>query len=625
MADLSSQDLIAAPAPASGDVKPFSFLRRRLLDVPSLPRPTRVLLAVVLAQFALAGLLLAVPDSVTPQVVTGSSGGALTQVSLVAYLFTEASFAFGWTLLLSAAVRFPPLARLLIAGLALGLLGEAPLTRLAAEVGRQPGPVASELPLRVVQVAALVLLGVWVLAGGFGARPRKITASFTASWRGRLARAVVPLLLIGYFVAELLMASAYAGTPHPGAPPTSAIGIQMQLLPAILAVVVYWGSTDFIEWGQTVGEGLGNSLRRLRVPTLLYVVVALMAALFLADLVRLFPLRQLLPAAGTSLVLFAVVAWLGRLAHIDRTWPRQIPIVALLLGVVFLFLFFQVATTIANPYASASSYRLYTSITVGASLVVLLSGIGLMLRGRHVASAGLRATGLYLALIAALLIALSTPQLAFVFGLPVIPALQPTVPAFKLLVLSGTLLVLLGLALRRQLTPALLQPFTAVLALILGLQVIAWFLLLLQPALSAFSARSVVIAALFFLVAIGWDLLTSGEQVTNGDSPAFPRDARVRLYLGYAVISMATLLYLKAQRSVGTGHAVPLGSQNDLLELYGSIGLGVPLIAYSFLQSLGRWRLAAAARARSAPQDPSALVGTRPSVSGTNTTVDGES
>jgi hypothetical protein len=177
-----------------------------------------------------------------------------------------------------------------------------------------------------------------------------------------------------------------------------------------------------------------------------------------------------------------------------------------------------------------------------------------------------------------------------VFGLPVVPAMQPTVPSIKLIVLTATLVALAILALSGRLTGALAEPFAVVLGLIVGLQVIAWFLLLLQPALSAVSSASEIVAALLFLVAILWDLLVSGDQVTNQTSDTFPREARVLLYLGYVLISSATIVYLKSVRFAGSGQIVPLGSQNDMLEGVGAIGLGLPLIAYTFVQGLARWR-----------------------------------
>src|SRR5262249_8928895 len=172
-------------------------------------------------------------------------------------------------------------------------------------------------------------------------------------------------------------------------------------------------------------------------------------------------------------------------------------------------------------------------------------------------------------------------QLANVLGLPVKPETQPNPAAFKVLVAVGTLATLLWLAARRKLTPDLEAPFTAALALLAGLQVIGWYFPLLLPNLHALSAAAAAISSGFFLVALLWDLLTSGEQVTNRESRAFPREARVLFYLGYTVFAASTFLYLISQRLISTGGSVPVSSNNFPLEVIGAEGWGIPLLAFT--------------------------------------------
>jgi hypothetical protein len=290
----------------------------------------------------------------------------------------------------------------------------------------------------------------------------------------------------------------------------------------------------------------------LYAPAIFFGIVGLVALGFLADLIRQFSVATLLPAAGASLVLLGVVALLAIFARVDDTWPAQVPMAALLVGVAFLYVFFQFATSlvaVVSPGLSAAQINpLYTAISVSAALALLCAALWLIVRGRMRKRANLRAAGFFLATMALLFVGLSTPQLANLFGLPVLPTLQPTVPAIKLIVLTATVASLAMLALRGRLTGALAEPFAVVLGLIVGLEVIAWFLLVVQPALSAVSSASEIVTALFFLVAILWDLLMSGNQVTNRASAAFPREARVLLYLGYVLVSSATLVYLKSVR-----------------------------------------------------------------------------
>src|SRR5262249_17445794 len=79
------------------------------------------------------------------------------------------------------------------------------------------------------------------------------------------------------------------------------------------------------------------------------------------------------------------------------------------------------------------------------------------------------------------------------------------------------------------------------------------------------------------------------------------RGVRVALYLGYTLLSSATLVYLKSVRFTDTGQIVPLGSESTMLEQFGAVGLGLPLIAYTFIQGLGRRRPIGAADGASQP------------------------
>ena len=323
-------------------------------------------------------------------------------------------------------------------------------------------------------------------------------------------------------------------------------------------------------------------------------VVGGVALVFLADLLRLFSLDYLLPAAGVTLVLLVAVALVARFARPDATWPAQVPMAALVVGVVLLYALFQIATAVVEAFngrlPSEQLNPLYTVIFVAAALTLVGAALWLIARGRARDRADLRAAGFFLATMGVLFVGLNTPQLANVFGLPVIPTMQLKVPAIKLVVLTATLLTLATLALRGRLTRALAEPFAIVLGLIIGLQVIYWFIYLVQPALSSVLSESVIVAALLFLVAIVWDFLLAGEQVTNRTSAVFQRETRVLLYLGYMLVSTATLVYLKSVRFVGAEQVVPLGSQSNALEGFGAIGLGLPLIAYTFVQGLAHWR-----------------------------------
>jgi len=566
-------------------------LRARLISFATMSRPLRWLAFSVIALLVICGALFAATDLQVPPLATGSVQGKLTQVSSAIYAVTLLSLSLGWTLALTAALLMPLAARLLLLTPVIVLLVSGPVMRLADGSGQATPPSVAELWLRAAQ---LVILGALAVYGAIGARPRA-RGGMGGVHAGRFVHNLWPVaaLMAGYTIAELATVIGYTSLAESGRS-AAAIAAQANYLPTILVVVVYWGSTDFIEWGQSAAAGVALLAQRLRTPTVVFGVVGLTTVIFLADLIRLFSVAALLPAAGTSLVLLCAVALVARFARADDTWPAQVPMGALALGVAFLYAFFQIATAVVALFArrlpAAELNPLYTAISVAAALALLGAALWLIVHGRARNRANLRAAGFFLATMGLLFIALSTPQLANLFGLPVIPAIQPSVPAIKLIVLTVTLATLATLALRGRLTRALAEPFAVVLGLIMGLQVIAWFIFLVQPALSAVSSASVIVAALLFLLAILWDLLLSGDQVTNRANAVFPRETRVLLYLGYMLVSSATLVYLKSVHFVSTGQIVPLGSQSDMLEGFGAIGLGLPLIAYTFVQGLAHWR-----------------------------------
>src|SRR5262249_19455016 len=143
----------------------------------------------------------------------------------------------------------------------------------------------------------------------------------------------------------------------------------------------------------------------------------------------------IIPTAA-ALVLVAVIA---QYARVDVEWPAQVPIAALLVGVAVLFIVFQLATTVVSALAPRLRPEevnpLYTILIAGAALALLWAGLVVIARG-HVQQRGdMRAAGLFLAMMGLLFVALNVPQVANVFGLPVVPESRLSVPALKFVVL----------------------------------------------------------------------------------------------------------------------------------------------------------------------------------------------
>lgn len=71
-------------------------------------------------------------------------------------------------------------------------------------------------------------------------------------------------------------------------------------------------------------------------------------------------------------------------------------------------------------------------------------------------------------------------------------------------------------------------------------------------------SRIAVWAALVLLVAVVWDVLMSGDSLTNLSSGRWPRSSRVFGFMGYVIVLCAAILFASAQTIIGThGRAEP--------------------------------------------------------------------
>ena len=98
--------------------------------------------------------------------------------------------------------------------------------------------------------------------------------------------------------------------------------------------------------------------------------------------------------------------------------------------------------------------------------------------------------------------------------------------------------------------------------------------------------RRVEIEVAIFLVALIWDLFTSGREITGADSPAFPRAARVLSYLGYLVVVSTIALFISTQTLASSGESLPKLVESEDVVRQGLVWLGAPLL---LLRTALRW------------------------------------
>src|SRR5262249_22593434 len=229
-------------------------------------------------------------------------------------------------------------------------------------------------------------------------------------------------------------------------------------------------------------------------------------------------------------------ALLAVFARVDATWPTQVPATAVLCGVAFLFAESVLEYPIGYALASwrglpvdAAGPAVGVMVGMFVAVAAMTAGVLLLVRGRLLRRGQLGATGLFLVVAAMLVLVGNWSLILDTLGLPAPHYPLHLLAGMRLLAALG-MLGLVGWALAQP--PAqrahVRRPLAAALLLLIGLQLIEWWFDVVA-AQTALGALSPLVFSAIFLVAVLWDVLTSGDGITNGDSHAFPRDGRVLL------------------------------------------------------------------------------------------------
>lgn len=403
--------------------------------------------------------------------------------------------------------------------------------------------------LTIIAATAVVALGRSAQqSAAFGLDFGPPTASLVMSSIGQLA--VPAALAAGVAVAEFAITaatSAVAALQRPVSPPRAAARSDAlsRALPLVLLIALVllagWRVAEFV-LGLLLDPGSVADPGDLPLSA---AIVALIAGLWVL-LARLRrdrhragdprPSADPAPAGGGETRISTVMSHLDAVA-----FPVAVALTVTLVPVVALLLAVQVASSwglggAATAAALSVADALRGSIAlglvrlgVGAALVVL--AVRLARRGRRGAPELLAAIGVLAALSAA-------PALA-----------ETTMPwsseALAVIVAAATIVLAIVLAARGRLDAR--RAALLVTALLLSAAV-AWRELLADP-LSAVIGASGLALVLFGFV---WGFLTDAD-VTHGDSAAYPRAARVLLFLANAVFGVTVLAYGALARSVDAG------------------------------------------------------------------------
>lgn len=390
------------------------------------------------------------------------------------------------------------------------------------------------LVLALVAGAAVVALGRSAQqSAAFGLDFGPPTASLVMSSIGQLA--VPAALAAGVAVAEFAITAstaAVAAVQRPGGAPettpesTSArLGLRavpLVLLVAFLAVAL-WRVVELVlalllGWGAAIEPGdLPLSAALIGIVALLWGVLARLRG---GSAARIGTVMSHLDAVAFPVAVALTVT--------------LAPLVALLLGV-------QVASAWGlDPAATGGALVVADALrsTLALSVVRLGVGLGLIVLALLLARRGGRGAPELMAAIGVMAILSAGPALLE-------SRLPWSSPALAVVVGLATLVIAVVLAVRRRLDS---RRLALLLTALLLSAAVAWRDVLADP-LSAVIGASGLALVLFGFI---WGFLTDAD-ITHGDSRAYPRPARVLLFLANAVFGVTVLAYGALARSVDAG------------------------------------------------------------------------
>lgn len=167
-----------------------------------------------------------------------------------------------------------------------------------------------------------------------------------------------------------------------------------------------------------------------------------------------------------------------------------------------------------------------------------------------------------------------------------------TLKGLETLVAGTTLLALATRTGRRAAGPLI--------TLNLGLFAVDWLDRAISGEIKA--GRMSVVQAVLILIALVWDVVMSGEAITNRHNRHFPRHTRVLVYLGYVIAVSAAVLFFSSIRTA-RGSVEPLFESEGFAD-WGLLFLGTSLLVTLCLLRLGRLRAPAPEHVLDLP-DPS--------------------
>lgn len=588
-------------------------LRARLLHLATLRPETKLLLGVVIAQLAVAAILVFARNAHLPSIQSDNFAHTTATIPILVFVACIVFCSVAWGLILAGAFRSDWGVRVAVIAIFVWAMW--------SEHDVLDGVSKTDAIACYLVLALIVAIGVasWFpeSSGGHWEVPN---AEPSGKWRMR--RRILPpmlMLCVGALYLTAWLANRSAGHVDVF---TDDVAHQLANIQFFLIPVLVLAGSEFGNWSDFA---LHRFVRRISssVHRWLFGGIVLIAA----GAILWNGLRTSMPNNGgdvaPELLLAAVVAAVVGMLYVvvkpRGDWPAHVPFVALALAALADSTVGYIAERQlghADPllddkvYGVSATFWIVTAIVTAVALVVL----------RHRLSGAWAAAGCLIVIIGAIDGLSALDEMGTVihpFGLQssgtaghlMTNAPYLGVEGLKSVAAMATIATVLYALVTRALH-RLIVPISLLITLTVSLELLTWVDLLFGKTTDT-TGRVALFAAVVLVVALLWELASSGQGLTNLHSAGFPRESRVMLYGGYILLVSAAVLFYSSLRDAES--ATLLEAQFDAEQWIreGILFLGVPVIITMFLIGIKRWHSQSKASGGADPLTTRVLSGKR--------------
>ncbi|MGH7769917.1 MAG: hypothetical protein ACREQP_20910 [Candidatus Binatia bacterium] len=342
--------------------------------------------------------------------------------------------------------------------------------------------------------------------------------------------------------------------------------ILAELLLTLRVLLVYLfmlAGTDWAELNDTLIRSIAKSARlreRPRIPLNLTLAISglLSAVLIISTGGRVFP------HFVVAVIEFAFVMLILRLAGLRGDWPVHFPWAGL---VLFVMLYNVVGDVIL---ASHWNFH-YGAPRQAPQALIVYNLICLALAAPALVASG-RSTR-YLSFAPVLLFALLVFCAGLLWALPNPTGNVPPVVGVMFAITALSFLTALGQAWRARQGEEVGRPAELLFVLNAGVLLLYLLWTFVYNFMQRAEEWGVLIAALILFVSIGWDIVMSGKTITNVEGKLFSRRARVYLFLGYVLLTVATIVFWSSM--LGSGIELQVAKLFGNTDFYVQIGIAL--------------------------------------------------